>query len=135
MTDEQIVKDYFDAWDRHDLDAIAATFNAGGSYADPTTDGKLQGQEIIGYAEMLFEAFPDLSLELISVKAASNGVIAAPWFLFGTLQGELMGSPPTHKKVTLSGCDFIVTSNGRIDSVTGLFDPTDFMRQLELESA
>lgn len=134
MTDTQIVIDYFGAWNAHDLNAILATFNHDGSYADPTTNGKLQGQEITNYAQMLYDAFPDLSLELISVKVASNGVIAAPWLLFGCHQGELMGSPPTGKKVVLPGCDFIIVSNARIDSVTGFFDPNDLLKQLGLES-
>ncbi len=94
----------------------------------------MHGAALAGYAQSLLDAFPDLKLELVGSAEASNGAIAAPWLLFGTHRGELMGNAPTGKKAVLPGCDFLVVSNGRIDSVKGFFDPADLMAQLGLEA-
>lgn len=133
MTDKtDVVAAYFKAWDDHDTDAILATFNDGGTYSDPAAGAGLRGAAITAYAQSLFDAFPDLRLELICNVEASTGVIAAPWLLFGTHRGQLMGNAPTGKEVALPGCDFIAVSDGRIDSVQGLFDPAELMAQLGL---
>ena len=130
-----VVAAYFQAWDDHDTDAILATFNEGGTYSDPAAGRGLQGAAMHAYAQSLFDAIPDLRLELIGNVEASNGVVAAPWLLFGTHHGELMGNAPTGRKVVLPGCDFITVNGGRIDSVQGFFDPAELMAQLGLEAS
>ena len=130
--DTDIVEQYFHAWDNKDTSAILATFNDGGIYSDPAAGTGLQGKAIADYADSLFTAFPDIHLELVSHQVASNGMIVAPWILFGTHLGELAGHMPTSSKVELLGCDFIVCSRGKIDSVTGVFDPAQLMQQLGL---
>ncbi|MEM7400418.1 MAG: ester cyclase, partial [Pseudomonadota bacterium] len=78
----------------------------------------------------LFMAFPDLKLELISNKQASNGMISAPWLLFGTHQGPVGELEPSGKSVVLPGWDFITVDNGKIKQVLGYFDPAYLFQQL-----
>ena len=133
--ENDIVKRYFDAWDQHDTAAILATFSEGGSYSDPATKGKIKGAEIAAYAQSLFTAFPDMSIELISSSEASNGVIAAPWIIFATNDGSLLGNKPTGKKIVLHGCDFIKSNGGLLVSVEGLWDVSDLYAQLGLSAS
>ena len=126
----KIVEEYFAAWDAHNTDAILATFASDGSYSDPVGGKNLSGQKYVDYVNSLFTAFPDLKLELISNKIASNGMVSAPWLLFGTHQGPVGELEPTGKAIILPGCDFIEVENGKIKQVLGYFDPEYLFAQL-----
>ena len=130
--ENDIVKRYFDAWHQHDSDAILATFAEGGSYSDPATEGEIKGAAIAEYAQSLFAAFPDMSIELICNVKASTGTIAAPWIIFGTNEGSLMGNDPTGKTIVFQGCDFMQTKDGLLTRVVGLWDVNDLLAQLDL---
>jgi ketosteroid isomerase-like protein len=58
MTLLEPVERYFDAWNSHDGDAIAACFDPDGGYTDPVS-GRLVPAGITAYASGLFDAFPD----------------------------------------------------------------------------
>ena len=116
-----IVRQYFDAWDAHDLAKIESLFAPQGTYCDPTTSGDLSGQQIVDYAKLLYAAFPDLKIELVCTGLASNGAIVAPWIIYATHDGPLGDTPASHKKLVLEGCDFIDVEEEKISSVRGFF--------------
>ena len=125
------VKTYFDAWDSHDTDAILDSLTPDGTYSDPVGGENLSGQAYADYANSLFTAFPDLKLELISNIVASNGMVAAPWLLFGTHKGPVGNFQPTNRAIILPGCDFITVENGKVKKVRGYFDPEYLFKQLK----
>ncbi len=127
----RVVKYYFDAWNSHDTSKILDLFTKDGTYSDPVGGQNLSGQAYVDYVNSLFNAFPDLSLELISNTIASNGVVAAPWLLFGTHKGAVGDFVPTNKKIVLPGCDFISIENEKIKKVIGYFDPEYLFNQLK----
>ncbi len=127
----EAVKAYFDAWDSHNTDAILDTLTPDGTYSDPVGGENLSGQAYADYANSLFAAFPDLKLELISNIVASNGMVAAPWLLFGTHKGPVGDFQPTNRAITLPGCDFITVENGKVKKVRGYFDPEYLFKQLK----
>ena len=47
----EIVKRYYDAWNRHDADAIVALFVEGGTYSNPVAGQGLTDQAIAGFAK------------------------------------------------------------------------------------
>jgi hypothetical protein len=64
----------------------------------------LTGSEIGDYAKSVWKAFPDLSLEIISIGDTGGGLVAIQWILHGTQTGPLMdGTPPTGLQSLLSG--------------------------------
>ena len=89
MEATDVVQGYFDAWNRHDPEAIAATFVQGGTYTDPNAPEGLSGRAIAEYASGLFAAFPDLSFDLVSHSSTDDGVVAARWVMRGTNTGPL----------------------------------------------
>lgn len=125
------VKAYFDAWDSHDTDAILGSLTPDGTYSDPVGGDNLSGQAYADYASSLFAAFPDLKLELISNTVASNGIVAAPWLLFGTHKGPVGDYAPTNREISLPGCDFITVENHKVKKVIGYFDPEYLFSQLK----
>src|SRR5918992_4165187 len=133
MEAANVSQEYFEAWNRRDPEAIAATFADGDTYIDPNVPEWLTGRDIAEYAAGLFAAFPDLSLNLLGHDSGGDGVVAAQWVMRGTDTGPLRGNPPTGARVALPGADFIVQEGGRIRSVRGYFDRSDFAEQLGLQ--
>jgi steroid delta-isomerase-like uncharacterized protein len=124
---------YFDAWNRHDPDAVLATLGAEGTYTDPTTGGPLNGESFAAYMKRLFSVLPDVAFEIASVGLAAPGLVAAEWVMRGTNTGSMMGLPPTGKRVELKGADFIRVTGDRIRSVDGYFDSSEMPKQLGLQ--
>lgn len=132
MNNLKIAQQYFDAWNKHDAEAIIGLFANNGSYQDPTT-GLITAQEIGASAQRLWKAFPDLSFSIISKAEAGPGMVAAQWLMSGTNSGSFMGLPPTGRKVSLPGADFIEITGDKIKSVTGYFDTRVTPQQFGLQ--
>lgn len=52
MNNLELARQYFDAWNNHDAEAIVSTLEASGTYQDPTSE-LISGQEIGTYAKGL----------------------------------------------------------------------------------
>jgi steroid delta-isomerase-like uncharacterized protein len=123
---------YFDGWNAHDADAIAATFAPGGTYTDPTVSD-LDGPATGAYALSLVAAFPDLRFDLVSTAETEDGGVAAQWVMRGTNTASFMGLPPTGRAFALPGADFITFAGDGIATVTGYFDGGKLARDLGLD--
>jgi len=123
---------YFDGWNTHDAEAIAATFAPGGTYTDPTV-ADLDGEATGAYALSLVAAFPDLQFDLASLALTDDGSVAAQWVMRGTNTASFMGLPPTGREMSLPGADFITFAEDGIATVTGYFDSGKLPRDLGLD--
>jgi len=130
---QEIAQRYFDAWNQHDAGAIVATFAETGFYSDPVTLGPLTGAAIGAYAQGLWDAFPDLSFEIVSIAENTSGLVSVEWVMKGTNGGPFNGLPPTGATVVLPGADFIRVDAGTIHSVQGYFDTGALPRALGLD--
>jgi SnoaL-like domain len=81
MNAMEISQRYFEAWNRHDAEAIVGAFAEGGTYSDPTGGQGLHGEPLASYAKGLWQAFPDLSFEIISSANAGADMVAAQWLM------------------------------------------------------
>ena len=133
MNSLEIANRYFDAWNRHDPEAVLATMAVDGTYADPTTHGPIAGDAFAAYMRGLFSAFPDTSFEVVSEGQPAPDLVAAQWIMRATNQGSMNGLPPTGKSIELHGADFIHVVDGKIRSVDGYFDSGVIPRQLGLQ--
>jgi hypothetical protein len=61
-----VAQSYFDAWTHRDADGIIAAFTKGGTYSDPTVGQGISREATADYARGLWDAFPDLTFEIIS---------------------------------------------------------------------
>jgi steroid delta-isomerase-like uncharacterized protein len=127
-----IAQRYFDGWNAHDAEAIAATFAPGGTYTDPTVSD-LDGAATGAYALSLVAAFPDLRFDLFSTAETDDGGVAAQWVMRGTNTEPFMGLPPTGRELSLPGADFITFDGDGIATVTGYFDGGKLARDLGLD--
>lgn len=113
----EVARNHFDSWNRHDADAIGGGFVEGGTYNNPNVDQPLTGAAIGDFAKSVFTAFPDLSLEVISIGDTGGGLVALQWVLRGTNTGKLgSGTQATGRRVTLPGASFIQVEGDKIRS-------------------
>ena len=113
----EVAQNNFNSWNRHDADAIVAAYAEGGTYRTPSMGHPLTGQAIGDFAKSVWVAFPDASLEIISIGDTGGGLVAIQWILHGTHTGPLMdGIPPTGRKVSYPGASFVQVEGDKIRS-------------------
>ena len=72
----EVAQNNFNSWNRHDADAIVAAYAKGGTYRTPRMGHDLTGQAIGDFAKSVWKAFPDASLEVISIGDTGGGLVA-----------------------------------------------------------
>ena len=75
------------------------------------------------------ETFPDFSIAIEDMIAEGNRVTVRET-LSGTMQGELLGMPPTGKHATWLGVYIMHLADGKIAEIWGLGDVPSMMQQL-----
>jgi steroid delta-isomerase-like uncharacterized protein len=128
---------YFDAWNAHDPEAVAAAFTEDGTYTDPTVGHQpLYGSALAEHARALFTGFPDLTFAILRAQPHDNGArgaVVARCLMRGTNTGPLRGLAPTGRRVELHGVDVITFTGGKIASVEGFFDRQALSEQLGMQ--
>ena len=132
MTYLDIAKSYFDAWNAHDPDAIVKIFAVHGTYCDPST-GEISGDAIGTNAKRLWDSFPDLSFEIVSIAGVGPGKVVAEWIMKGTNAGAFQGLPATGREISLPGADFMEIGTDGIEALKGYFDTRSIPEQLGLQ--
>ena len=113
----EVAQNNLNSWNRHDADAIVAAYAEGGTYRTPRMGHPLTGQAIGDFAKSVWKAFPDASLEVISIGDTGGGLVAIQWMLHGTHTGPLMdGTPPSGRKVSYPGASFVQVESDKIRS-------------------
>jgi steroid delta-isomerase-like uncharacterized protein len=130
----EVVQNNNKAYNAHDADAFAATYAEGASYSNPRAGKGLTGKTIVNYAKAVWAAYPDASVELITVGDTGGGLVALQWVLRGTNTGTLPdGTPATGRTVTLPGATFTQVERDKIRSEEIYFDRLNLIEQLGLK--
>src|SRR5258708_39788507 len=113
----EVAQNNLNSWNRHDADALVAAYGEGGTYRTPRVDHDLSGQAIGDFAKSVWTAFPDASLEVISIGDTGGGLVPIQWLLHGTHTGPLMdGGPPTGRPVASPRPSCVQLERGKIPS-------------------
>ena len=127
---KQMVRQYFEAFDRHDTERIGQlvsstdyTFHFLGM---PTMDWNGYKQFIIA----ITNAFPDVHHEIVDIVAEGEDKVADRFNITGTHKGEFQGIPPTGKKTSFGGMQFLTIINGKITEIWGSEDVMGLMQQI-----
>jgi hypothetical protein len=59
-----VIENYYDAWNRHDDAALAASFAEGGVYADPLTRVDISGDDLTDHVQNVLDVIRDLRISL-----------------------------------------------------------------------
>jgi steroid delta-isomerase-like uncharacterized protein len=127
---EQKVRDYFEAMDRRDAQAMAAHWRDDG-VEDIVPVGLLRGRdELREYFASLFAAMPDARTTVTRLVAGEQSC-AVEWRIEGTFDGApFAGIEPTGKHIEIRGLDLFELEEGELVSNTAYFDGAGYARQI-----
>ncbi len=134
MTREDILRviDETDAaFNRHDLDALAATYAPDARLHDQAMGGPVEGRERIKeYIGGYLRAFPDLRWDRVGV-VVDGDVGVEEWHVSGTHEGDLGGLSATHRRMDLDGCTVsYFDGDGLVREEHNYWDSATMLRQL-----
>ena len=132
METPAVVRQYVDAFNRADLDAIRDAFAVEGTYADPITGGPIKRDAVKVQFTGFYAGFPDAQFETVGLDPISEHMWVWRWVLHGTNSGSYRGLPSTGRSVALPGCEFIEVRGDKIHQVVGYFDRLTMLGQMGL---
>jgi steroid delta-isomerase-like uncharacterized protein len=86
-------------------------------------------EALVDFTRHVLTAFPDMLVNVDSLVAEGNTVVAH-WSGFGTHSGELLGTPPTHRVISLRSVDYFTFHNGKIANHQGYPDSARVLASL-----
>ena len=125
-----LVHEQWDAWNAHDVDTVVRD-----ATEDVIQDGDPLPQTLHGrdalrqFAQMYFDAFPDLHFELGEIFVSGDAAVS-PWTATGTQRGALGNLPPTGRSATVRGCNIFRFRDGKLAHSTAYWDQATLLRQL-----
>lgn len=125
-----------EAWSGGNLDLLDELYAKDCVEHDLSTHEELYGLEsnrerVRGYRE----AMPDLRVTLDDIVASGDRVVTR-WRASGTHEGDLMGNPPTHRHVEITGISIDrFNDDGRVAETWDQWDLMSFMQQLGIAPA
>jgi predicted ester cyclase len=126
----RIAEDYVRLWDVSAPDGLAESL-----FDQEVVDHNAQagqGPGLPGVKQVIslyHDAFPDLTLACEDIVPAGDKV-AVRWTATGTHEGDQLGVPATHRKITLTGIDIVRIADGRITERWGEGNGLEMMRQI-----
>jgi steroid delta-isomerase-like uncharacterized protein len=127
-----VLTQYYEAFNRHDVDAIIAFVAADAVLAAvPKELGLGQDRDAFAeYLQMNFTAFPDLHLGVLDM-AVGEDLVAARVRGTGTHEGNFMGVRPQGRSVDEEFAEFFrLDADQRITRFWSYYDKLSFMQQL-----
>jgi steroid delta-isomerase-like uncharacterized protein len=116
-------------WSR-DMDQLLASYTDDVSYEDPGLNLALKGKDQVrGFAQSFFDAFPDLKAEIVSTIVSGNRA-ASEWRLSGTQAKDLPGIPSTNGRMDVLGASIYEFEGGKIKRKVSYWDFATALRQL-----
>jgi glyoxylase-like metal-dependent hydrolase (beta-lactamase superfamily II)/predicted ester cyclase len=126
-----VARRYFEAIGAHDLDAAVGMWADGGREHVRGQVDVVAPDGVRMFIGDLFEAVPDLLVEILSTTAEGDRC-AVQWRFRGTFAGPgfLSGVAPTGHPVALEGLDLLTVNDGMIQSNDAFTDSMTFARQI-----
>jgi steroid delta-isomerase-like uncharacterized protein len=129
---KELVRRYFaEIWDGGDVDAIDGLFSPDFVRHGPAMEGgDLRGHDGMKQLVRMYRtSFPDLKVP-IDDQAAEGDVVVTRWTAKGHHQGDLMGTPPTGRQVTVPGVLIDRIAGGKIAEEWASYDGLSMLQQL-----
>jgi predicted ester cyclase len=127
---KKVAEDYELLWDVSAPDGLADRL-----FHHEVVDHNLQpgqGPGLPGVKQVIalyHDVFSDLTLTCDDIVGAGDKV-AVRWTAEGTHEGDQLGVPATHRKVTLTGIDIVRIADGRIAERWGESNGLEMMQQI-----
>lgn len=126
-----IVRKFFDALNARDLSRVEALLHPDFTNSGPDGLVAVNGpKEMVAFVGMYFAAFPDFHDEVLHLHTTGESIVVAEVIVRGTHKGELMGIPPTGRKIGLPACNVWEVRDGKVFSEREYYDPGVMLTQL-----
>lgn len=132
---QQVINDYNDAWNAHDVQAIVAMHAPGMVFENHTAGERAEGEHVGPHISGIFDAWPDLRFETRRLYVRDD-LVVQEWTASATHARELrrgaLRSPPSGKQIEWNGMDVIPFENGLITRKDVYSDSVSILRQVGL---
>lgn len=127
---KQVVRQYIEAFNRQDterLGQLVSSTNQSFEFSGMHTS--MDWNRTQQFFAVFWTAFPDLSAKIEDIVAEGDKV-AIRVLNTGTHKGDFQGIPPTGKKVSFEGRDFMTLRDGKIVEQQAGVDMMELMQQI-----
>jgi steroid delta-isomerase-like uncharacterized protein len=131
MSAAEVVKQYFDALARRDVEAMAALWAPDGEEHIASQVDTVGPNGVRAYFTELFAAFPDFALT-VETTVAEDDKVAVHWKATANMTGPLWGLEPTGAHVDVEGIDLLRVRDGLIVRNDAVPDGMAIARQIGL---
>ena len=123
-----IAREYLECFNSRDWTKMRGLLHPDSTYVGG--DGQVAGGEAgVEIGQAFAEALPDGKLDIKHQHAAGNTVVTE-FVGTGTHDGDLMGIPPSGRRVTIPVCNIIEVKDGKIISEREYMDMLHVMQQI-----
>ena len=127
---EEIARRGFEVFNTGDFSYIDEITAEDAVNHDPAQPEEGQGPEGFKQVVQMYRAaFPDLHIT-IEEMCSDGDLVCTRWVSEGTNDGELMGMPPTGKRVTVTGISIDKIKDGKVVESWNQWDNAGMMQQL-----
>ncbi len=116
-----------DFWNKHNIDAFEKYFTS--DFFMHNAEGDYNYEQYKEICKAYFTFLPDMYVTTNDLVAEGNKVTKV-WTVNGTNKGELMGIPPTGKRIVVKGIEVFRIEDGKIAELWASMDNLGMMQQL-----
>jgi steroid delta-isomerase-like uncharacterized protein len=126
-----VVRQYIEAFNRQDIERMGQLLlsSTNQSFHFPGMPTFMDWERAKQLYASFWSAFPDLTAKIEEIIAEGDKV-AIRVINTGTHKGEFQGIPPTNKKVSFGGRDFVTLRDGKIAEQWAGTDMMELMQQI-----
>ncbi len=95
-----------DVWNQKDIEALQKLYEEHTTFFDPLLNDNIAGKTILGYAQGIYDAFPDLEFVVTGITTSDN-MAMVEWVQKGTNTGEIMQKPATGRYIEIPAVSVI----------------------------
>jgi steroid delta-isomerase-like uncharacterized protein len=126
----KVVRQMFDAWNSHDPERLVKLLDEKYMSESDTVPSPTNGRDGARQFMLVYvKAFPDLHID-VTQSLAEGDFVATRWTAKGTQRGELMGIPPTNRRVITNGCTISQIKGGKTVHEWLYWDTGHLLKQL-----
>jgi steroid delta-isomerase-like uncharacterized protein len=119
-----------EVWNNRRLDVVNELIAANHTNHDPNSPDFGKGPEAYKRLVNLYTtAFPDLHITIEDTVSEDDKLVIS-WNVSGTHKGDLRGTSPTNKKMSVEGITISRHANGKIQESRASWDALGMMQQL-----
>jgi steroid delta-isomerase-like uncharacterized protein len=127
----ELAERLYAAYNRHDAQAAAGLYAAGGRHEEIAQGRVAEGRdEIRDGLERLFTSFPDVRWEPVRT-IADGDTTAVEYVMSGTLQAKLGPFQPAGQRLTLRGIHVVIADGHEIAATLDYWDSGTFFKQMK----